>query len=274
MGIIYRNGTYYGDNKSIKDLSTTGKTDKDVNGDSKGEIFNSYYGTDKNIAIGDKSHAEGVSNESNTPYSHTEGYDNVAAEGSTLPIDALRVLSNIETFPDAVLSGPSHSQHVEGRLNASYGVASHAEGNSTLSCKLGSHSEGQNNCAYGNASHTEGSTTISYGTNSHAEGLCTIAASPNQHVQGKSNVVDFDSKYAMIIGGGTGGSVAYGGPPENRKNIFTVDWNGNIECGVSDSLGNFLQKGKINGIGLVICSQEEYDQMESHDSSTLYIIGD
>lgn len=53
------------------------------------------------------------------------------------------------------------------------------------------------------------------------EGGGTIASGKYQHVQGKYNVEDADNKYAHILGGGSDAN--------NRKNIHTVDWDGNAE---------------------------------------------
>ena len=59
-----------------------------------------------------------------------------------------------------------------------------------------------------------------YGASSHAEGVATIAGSDYQHVQGKYNVED-TYKYAHIVGGGSSDT--------DRKNIHTLDWEGNAE---------------------------------------------
>lgn len=75
--------------------------------------------------------------------------------------------------------------------------------------------------ASGQYSFAEGELTKATGRGSHAEGGGTIASGKYQHVQGKYNVEDADGKYAHIVGGGTDAN--------NRKNIHTVDWDGNAE---------------------------------------------
>ena len=75
--------------------------------------------------------------------------------------------------------------------------------------------------ANGKCSHAEGLISIANGMASHAEGGGTIASGKYQHVQGKYNVEDADNKYAHILGGGSDAN--------NRKNIHTVDWDGNAE---------------------------------------------
>ena len=83
---------------------------------------------------------------------------------------------------------------------------------------MASHAEGYLTIANGMASHAEGVSTTAI-DGSHAEGVYTKASSIYQHVQGKYNIEDTSSTYAHIVGGGTGDS--------NRKNIHTLDWNGN-----------------------------------------------
>ena len=75
--------------------------------------------------------------------------------------------------------------------------------------------------ASGVNSHAEGSNTKASGSCSHAEGYSTEARGMHSHVQGKYNVVDESNKYAHIVGGGT--------YENKRKNIHTLDWDGNAE---------------------------------------------
>ena len=81
-----------------------------------------------------------------------------------------------------------------------------------------SHAEGANTNAMGMSAHSEGFYTEANGTYSHAEGCGTIANGYSQHVQGKYNAPLGDS-YAHIVGNGSSKS--------NRKNVHTLDWNGN-----------------------------------------------
>ena len=61
--------------------------------------------------------------------------------------------------------------------------------------------------------------SIANGEYSLAEGFNTIAEGYASHVQGQYNIKDNENKYAHIVGGGI--------DDLNRKNIHTVDWNGN-----------------------------------------------
>ena len=110
--------------------------------------------------------------------------------------------------------------HSEGASTQATGAQSHAEGATTQATGNQAHAEGNFTKAQGDQAHTEGNSTTASGNASHAEGYGTIAASANQHVQGKYNVEDSSGVYAHIVGGGTGSGMA-------RKNIHTIDWNGN-----------------------------------------------
>ena len=121
------------------------------------------------------------------------------------------------------------------QANTDIGEYSFAEGQYTTASGSASHAEGYHTTASGESSHAEGSLTTAIKEFSHAEGFNTIAASESQHVQGKYNVKDSNRVYAHIIGGGTGNT--------NRKNIHTVDWNGNA-----------WYAGNIEGKALIIAS--------------------
>ena len=108
--------------------------------------------------------------------------------------------------------------HAEGSITSAGGACSHAEGSGTRAKGTHSHTEGDNSVAYGECAHAEGRSNVALGAYSHAEG-CYNTANENQHVEGKWSVEDTTS--AHIIGGGTDAN--------NRKNIHTVDWDGNAD---------------------------------------------
>lgn len=164
------------------------------------EIFNDYT---NNVATGKKSHAEGGNTQATGYNSHAEGDNTQATSGCT---------------------------HAEGSDTQATGAFSHAEGTYSKTSGWRSHVEGSWNDCKSNDCHVEGSNS---GTGlsakcSHVEGYYCLAYSPYQHVQGKYNATDSNSKYAHIVGGGTSDS--------DRKNIHTVDWDGNafylgtVEC--------------------------------------------
>ena len=154
--------------------------------------YNAHAEGDNTTASGTGSHAEGSYTTASATYSHAEG-----------------------SFTHA--SGMY--SHAEGNNTQASGDGSHSEGNTTIASGEYSHAEGSSSTASGNSSHAEGTNTMASGDESHAEGIGTIAASEAQHVQGKYNVEDASGQYADIIGGGSSSS--------DRKNIHTVDWDGN-----------------------------------------------
>ena len=155
------------------------------------EIFNSYSGEYKNVAVGDYSHAEGFSTLAFGIGSHAEGGDNRAIGVGT---------------------------HAEGFSTLAFGNYSHSEGSMTEAYGEGSHTEGHYSEARGDFSHAEGTGTSAFGEGSHAEGCDTIASSDYQHVQGKYNIEDAENKYAHIVGNGE---------LSQRSNAHTLDWDGN-----------------------------------------------
>ena len=125
------------------------------------------------------------------------------------------------------------SATAEGYGTTASGIYSHAEGYSTTASEKYSHAECFYTTASGSYSHAEGYYTTASGMSSHAEGHHTIAKGNYQHVEGKYNVEDTNFTYAHIIGGGSSTS--------ERKNIFTVDWNGDVCAGRSNGLTNDLK---------------------------------
>lgn len=168
---------------------------------------------------GSSAHAEGESTVASGDYAHAEGSTTTASSSGAHAEGYKTVASNINT-------------HAEGCETTASGSYAHAEGYSTKASGASAHAEGSSTEAQGECSHVEGwGTVASPGSRqAHAEGLCTIASGNNQHVEGKYNVEDTDSKYAHIVGGGTA--------DDNRKNIFTVDWNGNVEVAGDVENGN------------------------------------
>lgn len=178
------------------------------------------------VASKQSSHAEGSNTKASGNQSHAEG-DNTESSG---------VSSHAEgEFSKATKVGA----HAEGTHTEASGDASHAEGSNTIASKAYSHAEGFYTVASGYESHAEGSYSEASGPVSHAEGFYTKASSSNQHVQGKYNVEDTLGEYAHIVGGGNSDT--------DRKNIHTLDWQGNaVFAGdVIDGNGNSLS-GKVN----------------------------
>lgn len=155
-------------------------------------------------ASGYISHAEGEETVASGNYSHAEGVRTQATDSGAHAEGRGAIASGL-------------SAHAEGSSEAS-GTNAHAEGSGTTASGNDSHAEGGYTTASGRSSHAEGEDTVASGIRSHASGNSTYASANDQFVIGKYN--NTNSQYVFIVGGGSSNT--------NRKNIFAVDWDGNI----------------------------------------------
>ena len=163
-----------------------------------GEDFSIINGTDLGVfnEVGFGAFVNGHHNKSTGIMSHTTGEFNTNTG----------YRASCENS-DNTVSGKNSS--VKGYGNIVSGDVSSAEGNSNEVTSDNAHVEGMRNKVTGK-----------YG---HGEGYGNIVASDYQHVQGRWNEEDSEGKYVDIVGYGSGPE------PENRKNIYTLDTEGNAE---------------------------------------------
>lgn len=180
------------------------------------------WGRKADTTIGEQSVALGVNVEASGVNSHAEG-SNTKASGSCSHAEGrITTASGYASHAEGMVSTASGQYcHAEGYGTISKGDATHAEGRGTTASGFSTHAEGSNTIASGMNAHAEGNNTKAGGVYSHAEGSNTEAKGNTQHVQGKYNVIDESNKYAHIVGGGTSN--------DKRKNIHTLDWEGNAE---------------------------------------------
>lgn len=191
------------------------------------------------------SHVEGQNTETNASYSHAEGYraktyaQHSHAEGGTY------THNGVEYHPETY----GKKSHAEGAGSKTYGEWSHAEGCMTAASGVCSHTEGWFTKAIGNHSHAEGYYCVTSGDFSHAightaitdvtasgsfvEGFHTEAKEAYSHVEGKYNVPL--AGYQHIVGGGSSDN--------DRKNIQTLDWQGNQVNAGNMTAKDFLFEG-------------------------------
>lgn len=195
-------------------------------------------------ATGHAAHAEGIGNgsvEAKGEAAHTEGYytktDGTAAHAEGYQTSAMALGAHTEGYSTAVTGSYSHaegyqtgvtgySSHVEGYKNNVLGSYSHGEGyNNTIGGTDYNHAEGSDNTINSNVSnsHVEGLGNVVNGSCSHVGGEYNIAGSNYQTVIGKFNESDANNTYAFIIGNGTSDN--------NRRNGFTVKWDGTAQVG-------------------------------------------
>ena len=181
-------------------------------------------------ASGTASHAEGFNTRSIGVYSHSEGYQTVAlgteahAEGRSEELTDKTTSAEIE---DAWLNGTTPKN-----FSAAVGTASHVEGTNNVVLSNYGHAEGLKNIikANGSQAHVEGYDNVASHGGAHVEGLRNTSCGDWSHVQGKYNA---PGNFAHVVGGGTGTAAS------QRKNIHTIDWNGNAEFA-----GSVKSKGK------------------------------
>ncbi|MCD7724266.1 MAG: hypothetical protein LUI12_01715 [Clostridiales bacterium] len=211
-------------------------------------------------AAGYEAHAEGYSTKALGEYSHAEGYGTTVngnrahAEGeNTTATGAASHAEGGNSGATAIYS------HAEGSSTQASGEYAHSEGTNTVASALASHAEGYSTTASQNVTHAEGYQTKAYAPYSHVEGYYTTASGQYQHVQGKYNATN--SNAAFIIGGGESSS--------NLKNIFVVDWEGNlvitgdITNGSNLSLENIYDLIKSQTTSTVLTADDDLDNVEA-----------
>lgn len=195
-------------------------------------------------AVGHAAHAEGLGNGSTQAKgeaAHAEGYqtqtDGTAAHAEGYQTSAMAQGAHTEGYSTAATGSYSHAEgyqtgasgyasHVEGYKNHVKGDYSHGEGyNNTVGGTYYNHGEGSDNTINSNVSnsHVEGHENVVNSSCSHVSGWNNIAGSNYQTVIGKYNESDANDIYSFIVGNGTGDS--------NRRNGFTVKWNGTAQVG-------------------------------------------
>lgn len=128
-----------------------------------------------------------------------------------------------------------------GTNSATLGTSCYATAENGISMGNGCSSSGASSIAMGDECATSGKYSVAMGKycqslreGSITQGLGLVSNTANQIVQGKYNVNSAD--YAYILGGGTGlGS--------NGKNIFTVDWDGNVAGESFTANGDIVYNG-------------------------------
>lgn len=270
-------------------------------------------------------------NEQVKKWEGTNGQDNsvINRDGDTIYVGAFAIENGGNA---AVFGGKSQASggksFAAGSKNIALGNNSAAFGNENFAAGQHSFTAGQQNAALGNASFAAGDHTIAINTNDMSIGYMTTATGhkpekgdnnnfhPNyrqsypQFVIGRLNTIDNDfskettedktgkdilSKKAFIVGGGT--EEWNGNTPAtyNRKNVASIDYNGNMELagdltfslnGVQHTLSSLISKiatleknnsatqqgylyGDIDGDGELGVYQDEDGKWISKDAAFL-----
>ena len=183
---------------------------------------NSFAEGNNTVANGNNSHAEGYQSQATGQNAHSEGENNIASgQGAHAEGGAGTTASNKYAHAEGYgTTASAQAAHSEGYNTYATGKYSHVEGYNSRATADMAHAENYGTEASGKNSHAEGLISIAKGNGSHAEGFGTIASGKYQHVQGKYNVEDTEGRYAHIVGSGS---------DAERRNIHTLDWEGNAE---------------------------------------------
>ncbi|MFR6676678.1 hypothetical protein [Hominisplanchenecus sp.] len=183
---------------------------------------NSFAEGNNTVAYGDNSHAEGYQSQATGQNAHSEGENNIASgQGAHAEGGAGTTASNKYAHAEGYgTTASAQAAHSEGYNTYATGKYSHVEGYNSRATADMAHAENYGTEASGKNSHAEGLISIAKGNGSHVEGFGTVASGKYQHVQGKYNVEDAEGRYAHIVGGGS---------DAERRNIHTLDWEGNAE---------------------------------------------
>ena len=183
---------------------------------------NSFAEGNNTVAYGDNSHAEGYQSQATGQNAHSEGENNIASgQGAHAEGGAGTTASNKYAHAEGYgTTASAQAAHSEGYNTYATGKYSHVEGYNSKAAADMAHAENYGTEASGKNSHAEGLISIAKGNGSHVEGFGTVASGKYQHVQGKYNVEDAEGRYAHIVGGGI---------DAERRNIHTLDWEGNAE---------------------------------------------
>ncbi len=183
---------------------------------------NSFAEGNNTVAYGDNSHAEGYQSQATGQNAHSEGENNIASgQGAHAEGGAGTTASDKYAHAEGYgTTASAQAAHSEGYNTYATGKYSHVEGYNSKATADMAHAENYGTEASGKNSHAEGLISIAKGNGSHAEGFGTVASGKYQHVQGKYNVEDTEGRYAHIVGSGS---------DAERRNIHTLDWEGNAE---------------------------------------------
>ena len=199
------------------------------------------------------SHAEGSGSQATGSHSHAEGYSTTASNTAAHSEGNKSTASGVYSHAEGNSTTSSgNSAHTEGYKTTASGIYSHAQGNNSVASEECAHAGGKNSeasaphafahgyaaKAKGTASCAMGSSVTTTGNYSFAQGLYLEATGKSQHVIGQYN--DPDDSQAFIVG--------YGDSTNKRKNIHTIDKNGNaVFAGeVTASNGRLISEGEVD----------------------------
>ena len=193
--------------------------------------------------------------------------------------DYIEYKKSDNTYEVLITESAGLGTHAEGVGTVAASTGAHAEGHADVgtygvltgrrvqSVSTGSHAEGIGTYSLAPGAHAEGIDCEARAPAAHAEGFYTIAKSSNQHVVGKYNIADSINKYAEIVGGGNSDTT--------RKNIRTLDWNGNEYVSGSSTAKTIVANDSMTVGGTTFSSANviKWNKNSGQDTSDFELAG-
>ena len=237
--------------------------------------FNNLSMVDKNgtkfFEVGDNRNADGIATLQwsspdvpiGTSGSTTIRVGNTISSIVSVSVDSVELSSSSYSFSGKEVTINNLTASSEKYIEIIYNTTDPAYyltfGNRLPSAIIGEHSiaEGRNVTASGFASHAEGAATSAIGAYSHAEGHSSKAKGAYSHAEGYHTVAD--SSYMTAVGTynteNSGKAFVVGvGDFINRRDGFTVDWDGNVAV-----KGNLV----VQGGNLVVQGDNLVDKIQN-----------
>ena len=187
-----------------------------------------YAGGSGNTVSGSFAHAEGQGTTASNTTAHTEGTSTTASGAASHSEGQSTTASgNYSHAEGGATTASGMYAHAEGVYTIASGYYSHAEGRKSEAQALYSHAEGDNTIASGNGAHSGGCETTASADYAFAHGSYLIAEKANQVVFGQFN----ENNTTDIF------QIGYGSSDTARKNIFSIDTDGDAKIEKSLNIG-------------------------------------
>lgn len=208
----------------VEDSNITLGTTNTISPTPAGNILQVNIGL-QNETSGLLAYAHGKKAKALARYAVSDGYETIASGEVS------------HAFGMTTVAGGSYSVS-QGRQTKATANYSHAEGWGSESRGEHAHAEGEYTAAIGGSSHSEGDRSHARGYGSHVEGQGSVADGAYQHVEGKYNYIPNNvSDYQHIVGNGP--------DADHRRNMQTLDWNGNEwNAGSVTAMSGFFEGDK------------------------------
>lgn len=172
-------------------------------------------------ALAVATHSEGAGTRAIGKYAHVEGRDTIATyagHGEGRETAALEENTHAEGDRGAVTGFGGHIEGVSSKRAFNH-IFDEQGALKSIEALIETYKSNPFSLARQKATHVEGGNNLGLGMYQHIEGLGNIGIADYLHMQGKYAEIDYERKYLDIVG--------YGTDDNNRKNVRTLDREGN-----------------------------------------------